>query len=306
MLALVKVRQQAMWYVLECIYRMLQSRLFRKQGVSATSWVLQLLQQCSDSEMLPSLLPKIIHELIINSAPHTNYSFHMELLSREQVLSVIDVGQSITSQALMLLYVLYVNNTPTLDDYGPDLLEQFSIIGIVSTVQQERSRLGKLYAQLLPLVIDQLQYSFHLNMLLWLPIRVQSFQSISSQLVTSLLGASFGENQLITISLLGNLAYNITTISEEQVGFVLNMLPKLFTSDSIERALLLSYEHLWQLICLKDPVHVSLRTINILLGKKYSHEDICANVLLLFTVDKRLFALPSTMRIFLQVCAQFS
>ena len=60
----IKIATGEDWYVLQAVYRMLEGKLFRKHNVSATRWVYQQLRMFDDENVLPSIVPKIIHELV--------------------------------------------------------------------------------------------------------------------------------------------------------------------------------------------------------------------------------------------------
>ena len=115
--------------MLQSVYRMLESKLFRKHNVSATSWVFQQVQFFDDVEPLPSIVPKIIHELvqkyvihslfIFSAVAHPNFAFQMELLTMEQIQSVIEQtkqpNSAFTPRAIILYYVLIVNGNQALE-----------------------------------------------------------------------------------------------------------------------------------------------------------------------------------------------
>lgn len=58
------VRSGEKWYVLQCVHRMLRSKLFRSHNVDASDWIYRQMQYCNDVTPLPSVIAKIIRELV--------------------------------------------------------------------------------------------------------------------------------------------------------------------------------------------------------------------------------------------------
>ena len=58
------VRDGEDWFALQCIYRMLQSKLFRMHNVDASEWVYKQLLCCNDTDPLPSTITDIISEFV--------------------------------------------------------------------------------------------------------------------------------------------------------------------------------------------------------------------------------------------------
>lgn len=52
------------WFVLHTVHEMLQSKLLRKQGLSATDWIFAQFKYCNDLVHVPTF-PKIIHDLVL-------------------------------------------------------------------------------------------------------------------------------------------------------------------------------------------------------------------------------------------------
>jgi beta-xylosidase len=58
------VRSNEKWYILQSLYRMLRSKLFRIHSVDASEWVYRQMQHCNDETPLPTVLTKIIRVLV--------------------------------------------------------------------------------------------------------------------------------------------------------------------------------------------------------------------------------------------------
>jgi hypothetical protein len=102
----------------------------------------------------------------------------MKLYSKHQVIEILKDSNELTPHALILFYVLSANKSSPqpgntvgtifyqIIAYGPDILEKCDVIKLVSFLQVNRNRIGRLYSQLLSLIVDQLQHIFHLRILL--------------------------------------------------------------------------------------------------------------------------------------------
>jgi hypothetical protein len=58
------IRSGENWFALQCVYRMLQSRLFRRHDVDASDWVFKQIQCCNDTDPLPATIADIIVEFV--------------------------------------------------------------------------------------------------------------------------------------------------------------------------------------------------------------------------------------------------
>jgi integrator complex subunit 2 len=237
----------------------------------------------------------------------------MSLFKTEQILELIESynqdkkGLDFTPQTLLLFYMLTVNNNASIaESYGHDIIQKAHVIEVVNFIQKHRTRLGLFYSQLLSLIVDQLQHLFHLDVLL---TSAKTFPkpSLESSIgwmkdfneITRILSNPL-QDQKKTKLILDYLSELNPSEFKAYENHVVNIIP-LLLDQKTRRYVLNSYENLWKIICTRNPMELTLRTVNVLHTWKLTYDDIYKNILVLFGIDKRVFLTPPLLSIFLQV-----
>lgn len=230
----------------------------------------------------------------------------MTLFTVDQVLKVVD-NQSfnMTTKAIMLFYMLTVNsNNSIAESYGHDILARARVVEIVNFLHKDRTRLGPLYSQLLSLIIDQLQHLFHLDLILTSNKAIpRSFDSAATWQSTDHL-IQVLENPLRDQKKTKIMFDYLSTLNVEEFApfeqAVIKVLPHLLQRD-VRRFMLNSYENLWKAVCLRTPMQLALKTVNIVHPLNLTYDDIYKNILVVFGVNRRMFEVPALLGIFLQI-----
>lgn len=307
-------------YVLQCVFRMLKSRLFRKHSVDASDWVFQQVRSLypvNEQITLHHLIPKIIHELIhSNCIPYASMPFDMKLFSDEMIL---DVFESKTSnqiaRALILYYILSVNNSVKKHRYGPTIIEKCNVVEVVKYVKEHRKQVGVFYSQLLS-AVEELQYLFHLETLL-----SEGIYSAETVKTASLSESDISDaikspmlDQAKTKMVLDELRSS-PELSQLHMNDIIRMLDitnkdgLMQNFQDVRYFVFLAFQEWWKWMFSKtNPMRLALQTANVLVLKEsgeLKYYDIYQNILLLFRVDQRIFQCPPLLDIFLQMLSLF-
>ncbi|KAL9657459.1 hypothetical protein ABK040_016727 [Willaertia magna] len=315
-------------YVLQCVFRMLKSKLFRKHNVDASEWVLQQIKTVQSvdeyNNTLHPLIPKIVKELIDNCIPHVNMTFEMKFFTDEQVLEIFQSNSyNQITRSLILYYILTVNNTTIKHHkrYGPNILDKCNVVEVVKYIQEHRKQVGIFYSQLLS-VVEDLQYLFHLETLLSVNEKEildekinNKHKNFTEQEINETLNDPI-KNQYRTRIILDNLKTDINLCKSLQLKIINllninNPLGFIMNFENVHRYVLNSFKDLWKFLFSKsNPMKLSLQTINALstfndTSEEIDYLDIYQNILLLFKIDQRVFYSPPLLDIFLQILSLF-
>ncbi|KAG2377342.1 hypothetical protein C9374_009253 [Naegleria lovaniensis] len=308
-------------YVLQCVFRMLKSRLFRKHSVDASDWVFQQVRSLypvNEQITLHHLIPKIIHELIhSNCIPYATMPFDMKLFNDEMILDVFESNTSNQiSRALILYYILSVNNSVKKHRYGPTIIEKCNVVEVVKYVKEHRKQVGVFYSQLLS-AVEELQYLFHLETLLSEGIfstEAVAIGSLSDSDISNAIQSPMSD-QAKTKLVLDELRISSPELSQQHMNEIIYMLDisnkegLMQNFQDVRYYVFLAFQEWWKWMFSKtNPMRLALQTANVLVQKEsgeLKYYDIYQNILLLFRVDQRIFQCPPLLDIFLQMLSLF-